>query len=160
MAGALEEHRQLHRVGGGDDAQILAVIDGAGAHGVQGQHRSGGGQAQGHGQEGRRVQLHLLEMAAPAVAGTDEPLAAARHPLPQVGAQPGQAVPEEQEQLGRAVLRFGEAAAAALVHQMARPAPHPSEPRGDALDARLQVQGEQVGVLLAVHPPALQVVDP
>ena len=106
------------------------------------------------------MQLHLLEVAAAAVTGPDEPLAAEGQALSQIGAQTGQAVPEEQEQLGRAVLRFGEAAVAALLHQMAGAAPHPPKPRRNALHARLQVQGEQVGVLLAVHAPAFQIVDP
>ena len=95
--------RQRHRLPGGDDAQILAVVDGAGADGVQGEDGRGGGDAHGRGQKDRRVQLDLLKEAALPVANADQALAALAQALPEVGTQTGQAVPEEQKQLRRAV---------------------------------------------------------
>ena len=105
-------------------------------------------------------QYKLLKVAAAAVAGADQLFAGVAGPLAETGSQAGQAVPEEQEQLGRAVLRLGKAAVAVLVHQMVGAAPHLTEPGGDVPQACLQVQGEQVGMLVAVLPPAFQIVHP
>ena len=49
------------------------------------------------------MQLQLLKVAAAAVAGADQLFAGVAGPLAEAGSQAGQAVPEEQKQLRRAV---------------------------------------------------------